>query len=765
VGTLKLTDVSGKEIRIVPEVTARWRDGSIKWALLDFQADLRARSTEEFNLSIASDRSGSSTRDEGEVRVSKEGDAIRLENGILSFRVSSTGGGIPEDVKLNGKPVTLGGRHELDYIKEGPALNAPESRGNWKRQAPNASKIEALTANGTNAVVSVEQQNSLRATVLVKGWFEGNGRKACRFDVRLTLFAGKPWIKIQHTFTYTEDPRQFFVRRLDMAFKTPDATTIAFGGEGTQVHEFAAAAGARLIAPGPAIHHNGILLKDADTKIPQFGIVSASEGGGKAAGGKQPQGFVGAWNDTGGLILAVRDFSRLLPKQLSADKNGMTVGLWPSEGNLVIDCRNSGFGQRIREETTLEGVACGWAKTHEIWALFFGPSGPERAAALTEARAIQEPAWGAVDPEHVCESRAMGILAPRDAENFPGMERQHDTLWAWVSLNRDVFHWDGFFDYGGILMEFDNHGQRFSGGARNTWVWRDYAGWILNDGQVSHHIFRGYARSGWRPYLKLGEAVARNIGDETTVHHFNPAVKNAHPVGSAHRHDMLPWGAIVTTYGMDVLGNCDLWFLTGDLRARDVLRDYAVNLSLGGFQLKERHGICSLLCRLGEALNDASLIQAAKKYLKKDLDEALKPGFRTWTDVIMPMILAADILDDDTLHKGLLDAANNLVEKPSQYGGELAAWAFMQSREPKYLAAMKQCLARNPNIDVAANNRGDPWQEDWASLRKRMGQMPAWYVKVYINTQLVGRYPAVIKALQTAGLTETEFLSHQEALK
>jgi hypothetical protein len=470
--------------------------------------------------------------------------------------------------------------------------------------------------------------------------------------------------------------------------------------------------------------------------------------------GQNPPGYAIARTSTGGLSVSVRDFKRLHPKELSIDSNGIEVDLWPTHGDVLIDCRNSLYGEVIRGETTLGGVACGWAKTHEIWIAYHGKETTGPATVQDVAVAAQEPAWGWASPKQICDSRAMGTLAPVDREKFPGMERQHDTVWAWIRKNQSLFKWEGFFDYGAILIEFDNHGERYSGGPPGTWVWRDYAGWILNDGQLIHEMFRGFVRSGERQYLKLAEAGSRQIGDETTIHHFNPKVKGAHPLGSAHRHDMLPWGAIVTTYGMDVLGNCDLWFLTGDLRARDNLRDYSVCLSTGGNGLKESHAIGSLLCRIGEALEDPKLIEKGKTFFPGEMKEAVAPNFRTWTDTYMPMILAYGITRDKDQKKALLDAADHSAQKPTAYGTEIEAWAYLETKDTKYLNGVKECLKACGHIAAAAASKGDPWKEEWPELRKRMDQMPGWYVKIYHNTQFPGRYPAGILALEAAGLDE-----------
>ena len=743
---------NGKALPIHAEPAARWKDGSIKWLHVDAQADLPAQGAADLKLHWnAKEKSPAPAV---RLTVTPAGEGVQVDTGAIAFLLTPSGGGIPEQVRLGNKTlVSGGGQHTLAFLESGPALNPPETRGNWKRPAPAGATPIALAAKGPTAKVSIEQQNGLRTTIKVSGWYEGGGRKACRYDVRVTAFAGKPYVRLHHTFTFTEDPAKCFIRNIGLRFQVDGAAQAFFGGEGQTVHKADASKGAHLLAVGPAIQHNGIKVGDAAQKKVTYTVVE-NGGGSPAVTGQEPWGYGAALGKQGGVSVGVRDLRQLHPKELSADAAGLTAWLWPEHGDLVIDCRNSGYGEVIRGETTLGGVATGWAKTHELWACYHGADAAGKKLGEEVARAAQEPAWAAVDPRHVCESGAMGVLAPVDHARFPGMERQHETLWAWVQKNRDLFRWDGFFDHGAILIEFDNHGQRYSNGPANTWVWRDYAGWILNDGQLGHQIWRAFARSGDRRYARLAEAVTRNIGDETTVHFHNPQVPGAHPVGTAHRHDMLPWGAIVTTYGMDVLGSCDLWYFEADLRAREVLRDYAQNLALGGPGLKERHGMASLLYRISEALGDPALAEKAKGLVDGDLQEAAQPNFRSWTDLYMPMILAAEIAPDERLRKGLLDAADRLCAAANKYGSEVVAWAYVQTKDAKYLEGLKRCLALNGNIGAAAANSGDPWKEDWKVLRQRMEQMPAWYVKVYINTQIVCRYPSAIRALQAAGLDE-----------
>ncbi len=755
---LRVSGPDSKPLPLQAQVTAKWPDGSVKWVLLDTQATLPASSKTALHLSWDARTSTAVPAAAAKLQVSADGTGVKIDTGAMSFKLTPTGGGIPEEVTINSVVVSKGGLNDLSYLTSGPAMNPPETRGNWKRPAPTDAKRVELSANGATAEVLVEQKNDLRATILVKGWYQGAGQKACRFDVRVTAFAGKPYVKIQHSFTFTEDPYAFFVRRIRLRFDVAGVQAAAFGGA-TGLHDVKPAEGAYMLSIGPEINHNGIKPADAPKKVVAYDVFDGA--GKKLAGmsGQDPPGFVFARGANGAVVVSVRDFKHLHPKELAVDANGVEVDLWPEHGDLLIDCRNSLYGETIRGETTLAGVACGWAKTHEIWAAYGGKGGTDAKsgplkASLDVARAAQEPAWGWADPAHVCASKTMGTMAAVNREKFPGMERQNETLWAWVQKNQSLFKWEGFFDFGGILIEFDNHNQRYSNGPPGTWVWRDYAGWILNDGQLVHQMFRAFVRSGERQYLKMAEASARQIGDETTIHYENPKVKGAHPLGSAHRHDMLPWGAVVTTYGMDVLGNRDLWFLTGDLRARDNLRDYAVCLAGGGRGLKECHAPGSLLCIIGEAVEDAKLIDKGKTLFDGECKEAVAPNFRTWTDTYMAMILAYGITRDAGLKSALLGAADVSLKKPAAFAAEIEAWAYLEGKDSKYLDGVKQCMALSERIPAAAANKGDPWKDDWPALRKRMDQMPGWYVKVYQNTQGTGRYASVILALQDAGLDE-----------
>src|SRR4051812_192813 len=48
--SLKLADPSGRGVPLQFQTMATWRDGSVKWALLDFQTDIASHETKRFVL-------------------------------------------------------------------------------------------------------------------------------------------------------------------------------------------------------------------------------------------------------------------------------------------------------------------------------------------------------------------------------------------------------------------------------------------------------------------------------------------------------------------------------------------------------------------------------------------------------------------------------------------------------------------------------------------------------------------------------------------
>lgn len=770
---LRLLSPAGRPVAMVPKVLARWLDGSAKWVLVDCQVDLQAKAQAVFTLT---DAGGATGKPAGQLRVTNSAGGISVDTGVLRFSVLKRLPGGVSNIVWQGKtwparplPTAL----VLDYQTSGPALNSLKMRGSWKRdEKPGAETIRLTAAGGKDYQAAVEVSTPLRVVIRTSGWYGAKGRApACKYVVRYTAFAGKPFIKIQHTFVFTENAKTFFLRRLGMRFPFGKARAVRVGGPdeshvGVEM-KLTAGSSAALLSVGPVINNNGIKPTEGSKKDVWWSFFSyKGDGADKAkrdelTSGKQALGFFTVLGSDRAMTVTERAFNKQHPDELSysAADGAVECWLWANHGGKIVDARNPAYNKRIRGETRLGGIATGYAKTHEILLHFHSPA--EKKAAAEVAAAFDKPVWPHAAPQWNCATDAYPLMHPYDPKHFPGLEKQIEILYAWININQKQLHWDGFFDYGGVLIEFDNHRQRYSGGPRGTWCWRDYAGWINEDGQQSHHFFMHYYRTGRRDYMRMGEAYVRRITEVCGVHYYNPKVPHSDPrVGGGHRHDMTPWHSFVTGYSMATLGAIDYYYLTGDERMRELLDWYAVRCDKDhiGPGYGGAHFTPSLV-RFWEATGNEKYKQAALKKLANPKIAAMLKGrtlgghFREPTDLYPHLIFQAQLLPEykKTAQWLLEGAATNRRSMRE----EICAWAYLHSKQQKYLDRIMGSMKKWKRKLVAVAKLKDPWSMNWNELRRAMNLMPAWYVKVYINSQQVGRFPAIMTALTAAHKSET----------
>ena len=114
--------------------------------------------------------------------------------------------------------------------------------------------------------------------IRTEGWYGAEGQHpAGRYVVRYTAFAGKPYIKIHHTFINTENPMTCFIRRI--GFRVPFGKASTFragdtdGSIGSKDHPLPAGKSAALLSVGPPINHNGIHPEDGHKKDVTSGVM------------------------------------------------------------------------------------------------------------------------------------------------------------------------------------------------------------------------------------------------------------------------------------------------------------------------------------------------------------------------------------------------------------------------------------------------------------------------------------------------------------
>ncbi len=170
---------------------AFWDDGTVKWALVNFQPDLPGNESKTLTFPIG-DAPSPAPRPEESVTVTQTGGGLRVATGPLEFDVCDTGFYPIRDVALNGRKLT----HTFSGF--------------------------TITCNGQTACsrggpleLTVEEDGPLRAVISVHGRHvlpDGSGFFA--LAGRITAYAGKPYIEVEHQLIHTERDEELAVNEL-----------------------------------------------------------------------------------------------------------------------------------------------------------------------------------------------------------------------------------------------------------------------------------------------------------------------------------------------------------------------------------------------------------------------------------------------------------------------------------------------------------------------------------------------------------------------
>ena len=154
-------------------------DGSVRWLLVDYQADMKPLRFNVHKLHVGRDAPPPESGNRIETR--HEDDLLVIENGVLELQVDRSRCRPLVRVKRGGGIVSEGG---LDF-------RITSDKG-----------IDFHALNDDEATFAFEEQGPLRTSMTWKGAHkdtDGNGH--FDFEVRLTVYAGLPFVRVDHILT------------------------------------------------------------------------------------------------------------------------------------------------------------------------------------------------------------------------------------------------------------------------------------------------------------------------------------------------------------------------------------------------------------------------------------------------------------------------------------------------------------------------------------------------------------------------------------
>jgi len=660
-------------------VLSRWSDGSVKWALLDYQTDLppKGRAKDKVVLSGArvAAAAGNSVSDGG---------SITVDTGAIKFSVSKSRFEFISEawVDLDGdgsyaeseRVIRRGGQdHFYDLQVEPPKRDAspyrarnlltgesrpvkqsnPRVRGGsrWISAAPKDARTSRVSAKGGSYSAQVVEHGPMRTVVRLKGTFGGGG-DSNQYTIWIHAYRGKPFLRIQHNFVFRGDPQKEFFRRmglaLPLAFDGPPKFSAAGAGG---VSQLGARENAYLFSTGP---HDVFHLEHKG-----FGL-DWEAGAGKGApkrGREKTAGWIDVTGARFGMTASFRDMAYKYPKELSYDAKAkaLTAWIWPDHGDLVLDMRASGYPDGM------QGVSF----SHDVLLNFHGPGEAGRAAAT--AAALDDPLEPYANPEWYSYrgTKAAGMIMPHDDKQFPKAEAVLATRTAFIERAMTEWGWLGMLNYGDHLWAY-----RYNDSGRTLGTWGmggsgdHYDGWRRGNTMVTYRMQMQYLRTGEYRYRRAAHAHLTFLRDALIKHHSSTNPKHN---GVGRRHSAY-WGATkgndrtggtaMDGYGTNWLGHYLHWNLTGDWRTHEVIGELRGCFTrLGNTVLNQPSGGAYVALKLfGGIPGHEACLGEAGGFLKMAVERTSKPG-DYWRDCTWWFGYGLYLQDsnDDTIRQAILD--------------------------------------------------------------------------------------------------------------
>ncbi len=388
---VRLVTGGGDEVPAQVQVTARWPDGSVKWVLISFTADVPSNSTAEYRLEYGNSVKRSLV--DRPLAVVEANGEVQIDTGKMQFAIDSSG-----NINHSGIYQTV----------------AEDTEGILYRTA------------GAKAEITVEEDGPIRTVVkTVAPLADENGNQLFLIEKRIETYRGAAFLRVHHTLLVDGPDRFTTIRRLD--YQVP---------VGRQTASWRAALSEdREIELDPA----SSIRQQTDQRL----LVLAA-GGEKVEDARLVGSLIPPRDDS--CAVAVRDAWQNYPKGFSLDDQGLSIELCPPFKKGYYDQFPFEKEGHHLYYYLLDGcyrLKQGVAKTHELLLCF--ESGEKREQTC---RLFQDPLLLAVPPQWICDSQVFYSVAPRDTEAFPLYEQAIDKNLDGYVRSRERQHDFGLLNYG-----------------------------------------------------------------------------------------------------------------------------------------------------------------------------------------------------------------------------------------------------------------------------------------------------------------------------
>lgn len=592
--TLRVVDDAGKDVPAQFTVLGKWwPDESIRWVLVEFQADLAPGSVSTWRLKDG----GAGTARESYLKAEKTAEGVTVDTGRLKFTVKSSGFNLFDKVWVDDRGK---GQYDDDHLvaSGGSDLTVASS-------FPNRSEyVEYKASAWPDTRVELEESGPLRATIKVTGAHGASpDGKMLDYTLRIHAHNDKSYLRLVYSGECRQGPLDSYVPvdrwtvKIKPDFSDELLMKYAFGSEGAPI------AGDMRRGDGRAW-----LYQDSSDRYTAGGRAYHGASGVLTGRGKSTRPPQLGWADLSGaadgVMVGVRYFWQLHPKALEVDPGGVKLHLWPNFANkpgLVSgECGE-------RQARFFAGVS----KTHEILVYFHGakPNGADAWAFL------QQPLFARCPSAWYCqETRAFGRLMDAAPISYRPEFRDDVTRFDWhmrKSLERLLSRRDfnrgldqyGMFNFGDHINYVEEERRDKAGELTNG----PNVHWDNNYYRFPHLMLMQFLRTGDLDFFDTGLEANQHLADVDTLcwpeQHAGAVRYSAGPdhirMVDDHLRSAAPYASDTFNH-FKIESHFDRYYLTGDRRALEVgLRGaaHALRMGTGGLshQRSIGHGVFALL--------------------------------------------------------------------------------------------------------------------------------------------------------------------------
>lgn len=653
VDNIRLLSEGGKEIPVQVTEVATWQpaDDSVKWIWIFFFSEKTGDYTLEYGEEISAKRPVGGIVSTNNMRPQG---GITVNTGPLKFTVDKQGNGFLDQVFIDENADRRFSDQEL-------IASAPDQkRGTFLDIFDDHGLDESKAV--IHEVFREKGSGPLHTIFRIEGTYVyQNDNNPSPFEIRIHAYAGKSYIKVLHTLTYTGNPDKHErqegehaniatqnevllseetmddpgwtqpddqIAGSGLTFKYHLGNEVAFTTPTYQGDWYEDTSSTQVNVNSTGNEKVGVLQTGPNQNNP--GKTSSPtervegfnseiyQGDHTVEGTQRSKGWIDVSGSSRGISLGIKNFFEEYPKEIQLDPETKSIHgfIWPS------DIEPMGFQRKHTEQDggMLGNFAQGITKTTEFIYYFHVGSDVEKIDDVMDY-SLHSPVAHA-SPTWYTQSKVYGNMASFSSRH-PEYEQALQYKYDWWAFNQKWEPWYGIFNYGD---------------GKNYFIEGEWHQWNNNEPTVDFQLWTNFMRTGDSKYFYLAEGISNHTMDVDNIHwprkrtylgQINDAVdfwnyedepESTPYLGIGRRHAEEHWYSLLSAH-VWVQGWIASYYLSGNHRALDVAKitgETYLKRIWGDHDLRGRRLYLSVL-------NLVELYDATKssKY-KKELDERVK---------------------------------------------------------------------------------------------------------------------------------------------